>query len=180
MLKEKKNKRIVLAGGPSTGKTSVLNELKKFGYMCFDEAARDILLQYSSEGSSFKLDPIKISNEILIKRDYDFNKALNVSCKNDIVFFDRGVHEITAYLRSIAKSTSYWEELPKNYKYDMVFIFPSWKDIYIKDNSRIEDYEDAMKISPLIYQIYDESSILIVEVPNTSINKRVDFILNNI
>ena len=80
---------------------------------------------------------IKISNEILIKRDYDFNRALNVTCKNDIVFFDRGVHEITAYLRSISKSTSYWEELTKIYKYDMVFIFPSWKDIYIKDNNRI-------------------------------------------
>ena len=180
MLKQKNNKRIVLAGGPSTGKTSVLNELKKLGYMCFDEAARDILSQYSSKGSSFKLDPIKISNEILIKRDYDFNRALNVTCKNDVVFFDRGVHEITAYLRSISKSTSYWEELPKNYKYDMVFIFPSWKDIYIKDNNRIEDYEDAVKISPFIYQIYVESSILRVEVPNASINKRIDFILKNI
>ena len=70
--------------------------------------------------------------------------------------------------------------MPKNYNYDMVFIFPSWKDIYIKDNNRIEDYEDAVKISPFIYQIYDESSILRVEVPNTSINKRIDFILNNI
>ena len=29
MIQEKINKRIVLAGGPSTGKTSVLNKLKK-------------------------------------------------------------------------------------------------------------------------------------------------------
>ena len=53
----------------------------------------------------------------------------------------------------------------------MIFFFPSWKEIYIKDDNRIEDYEEAMKISPFIYQIYDESSILSVEVPNISINK---------
>ena len=180
MINEKNNKRIVLAGGPSTGKTSVINELNKLGYTCFEEAARDILSQYSSRGSSFKLDSIKISNEILTKRDNDFNIAHNVSCKNDIVFFDRGVHEITAYLRSINQSASYWEELLKNYNYDMVFIFPSWKEIYTKDDNRIEEFEEAMKISPFIHEIYDESSIMSIEVPNTSISERVDFILKSI
>tara|TARA_B100001287_G_scaffold151529_1_gene127522 strand:- start:296 stop:835 length:540 start_codon:yes stop_codon:yes gene_type:complete len=178
MLNEK-NKRIVLAGGPSTGKTSVLNELKKLGFVCYDEAARDILSDYSSKGSSFKLDPIKISREILSKRDNDYNDALRISCKNDIIFYDRGVHEITAYLRFINQSNDYWEELLKNYKYDVVFIFPSWKEIYTKDDNRIEEYEEAMKISPFIYQIYDESSILSIEVPNVSVKERVEFILNN-
>ena len=180
MLNEKNNKRIVLAGGPSTGKTSVLNELKKLGFVCYDEAARDILSDYSSKGSSFKLDPIKISREILSKRDNDYNDASRISCKNDIIFYDRGVHEITAYLRFINQSNDYWEELLKNYKYDMVFIFPSWKEIYTKDDNRIEEYEEAMKISPFIYQIYDESSILSIEVPNISVKERVEFILNNI
>ena len=179
MLNEK-NKRIVLAGGPSTGKTSVLNELKKLGFVCYDEAARDILSDYSSKGSSFKLDPIKISREILSKRDNDYNDASRISCKNDIIFYDRGVHEITAYLRFVNQSNDYWEELLKNYKYDLVFIFPSWKEIYTKDDNRIEEYEEAMKISPFIYQIYDESSILSIEVPNISVKERVEFILNNI
>ena len=76
MLSEKNNKRVVLAGGPSTGKTSVINELKKLGFVCFDEAARDILSDYSLKGSSFKLDPIKISNEILRKRDSDYYDCL--------------------------------------------------------------------------------------------------------
>ena len=178
MLNEK-NKRIVLAGGPSTGKTSVLNELKKLGFVCYDEAARDILSDYSSKGSSFKLDPIKISREILSKRDNDYNDASRISCKNDIIFYDRGVHEITAYLRFVNQSNDYWEELLKNYKYDMVFIFPSWKEIYTKDDNRIEEYEEAMKISPFIYQIYDESSTLSIEVPNISVKERVEFILNN-
>ena len=156
MLNEKNNKRIVLAGGPSTGKTSVLNELKKLGFVCFGEAARDILSDYSLKGSNFKLDPIKISNEILTKRDSDYNDAFKISCKNDIIFYDRGVHEITAYLRSINQPNDYWEKLLKNYKYDMVFIFPSWREIYTKDDNRIEEYEEAIKISPFINKISKE------------------------
>ena len=80
----------------------------------------------------------------------------------------------------INQSTDYWEELLKNYKYDMVFIFPSWKEIYTKDDNRIEEYEEAIKISPYIFKVYDESSILSVEVPNMSVKERVEFIINNI
>ena len=130
--------------------------------------------------NNLKSDPIKISNEILTKRDSDYNDALKISCKNDIIFYDRGVHEITAYLRSINQSTDYWEKLLKNYKYDMIFIFPSWREIYTKDDNRIEEYEEAMKISPLIYQIYDELSISSIEVPNISVKERVEFIIDNI
>ena len=71
-------------------------------------------------------------------------------------------------------------KLLKNYDYDMVFFFPSWKDIYIKDKNRVEEYEEATRISPYIDKVYEESSILKIKVPCTSINERVDFILNNI
>ena len=40
--------------------------------------------------------------------------------------------------------------------------------------------EEASKISPFIYQIYDESSILCIKVPNISVKERVEFILNSI
>ena len=36
MLESMINRRVVLAGGPSTGKTSVLNKLKKLGFKCYD------------------------------------------------------------------------------------------------------------------------------------------------
>ena len=53
MVQEKINKRIVLAGGPSTGKTSVLNKLIKLEYHCFQEAAREIFTEYQKRGSDF-------------------------------------------------------------------------------------------------------------------------------
>ena len=179
MVQEKINKRIVLAGGPSTGKTSVLNELIKLEFHCFQEAAREIFSDYQKRGSDFKSDPYKISKEIYKRRHHDYYQADNLNCKENIVFYDRGVHEITAYLRSINKSSSYWDNLPTKYKYDLIFIFQPWKEIYKKDKERIEEFSDAKKISPFINEIYIESGIKIIEVPIISIRERVKFILEN-
>ena len=99
----------------------------------------------------------------------------------ELNFFDKGsIPKFLINLRSRNSSEEYWEELLKNYDYDMVFFFPSWKDIYIKDKNRVEEYEEATRISPYIDKVYEESSILKIKVPCTSINERVDFILNNI
>ena len=180
MIEEKINKRIVLAGGPSTGKTSVIEALRKSEFFCFKEAAREILKDHKLYGSEFKTNPIEISNEILKIRHEDYEKGGNISCKENLIFYDRGIHEITAYLKSINKSTNYWNKLPENYKYDLIFIFQPWEEIYKKDETRIEEFSEAKKISPFIYKTYNEAGIQIIEVPNLSIQERVNFILNSL
>lgn len=180
MSKLNYNKKVVLAGGPSTGKTSIINRLKKNGYQCFDEAAREILSNFNEKGGRFKSNPIEISNEILIKRDFDFKSSKNIKCKDNLVFFDRGVHEITAYLRSIDKSDEFWENIIQNYNYDIIFIFPPWEKIYTKDLNRIEDFEEAKKISPFIFEIYSNNFEKFIEVPKLSLEERVKFILERV
>ena len=93
------------------------------GDITFKEAARDILSDYKQRGSEFKSDPIKISEEIFKRRHHDYKIADTLNCKENLAFYDRGIHEITAYLRSIDNSSSYWDNLPSNYKYDLIFIF---------------------------------------------------------
>ena len=181
MLSEKKtNKRIVLAGGPGTGKTSVINALRRQNYYCFEEVAREIFNEFKLKGLEFKSDPIKISENILYKRKNDFESANLIDCKGSIIFYDRGIHEITAYLNFIRKSSKHWDELPLKYKYDLIFLFEPWKEIYKKDDNRIEDFSDAEKISPFIVEVYRKSEIDMIKVPNLSIEERVEFILKNL
>ena len=180
MSEIKINKRIVLAGGPSTGKTSVIDELKKKNFYCFEEAAREIFDEFKLRGLEFKTDPIEISKNIFKKRKLDFEAAERLECKDNLIFYDRGIHEVTAYLRSIASSSNYWDKLPLGYKYDLIFLFEPWKEIYKKDDNRIEDFSDAVKISPFITSIYKQSGIKMIKVPNISIEERVRFILDNI
>jgi len=37
------NKKVVITGGPGTGKTSVIKELMDRGYKCYDEGSRDVI-----------------------------------------------------------------------------------------------------------------------------------------
>ena len=41
-------------------------------------------------------------------------------------------------------------------------------------------FSEAKKISPFIYKTYNEAGIQIIEVPNLSIQERVNFILNSL
>jgi|TARA_X000000950_G_scaffold202988_1_gene244289 predicted ATPase len=180
MSEKKINKRIVLAGAPGTGKTSVINELKKKNFYCFEEAARDIFDEFKLKGLEFKTNPVGISKNIFKKRKLDFESADQLECKQNIIFFDRGIHEVTAYLRSIGNSSNYWDNLPSKYKYDLIFIFEPWKEIYKKDDNRNEDFSDVKKISPFIISIYEQSGIKMIKVPNINIEERVKFILDKI
>ena len=180
MSEIKINKRIVLAGGPGTGKTSVINELMKRNFYCFQEAAREIFDEFKLKGLEFKTDPIEISKNIFKKRKLDFEAADKLDCKEDLIFYDRGIHEVTAYLRSIGNSSEYWDNIPLEYEYDLIFMFEPWREIYKKDDNRIEDFSDAKKISPFIIRVYKQSGISMIKVPNISIEERVSFILDKI
>jgi len=70
--------------------------------------------------------------------------------------------------------------LPFEYNYDLIFMFEPWKEIYKKDENRIENFSEAMKISPFITKIYKQSGIKMILVPNMGIKERAGFILNNI
>ena len=43
-------KKIVLIGGPGTGKSSVLKQLKHSGFFCMEEISREITIKAQKEG----------------------------------------------------------------------------------------------------------------------------------
>ena len=59
-------KRIVITGGPGTGKSSVIQELKIKNYYCF-EISRAVILEARQEGIEqlFLEQPIKFSERLL-------------------------------------------------------------------------------------------------------------------
>ena len=94
-----KLKKIVLTGGPSSGKTSIIKNLRELGFLCFDEVARDLFFGISVL-NSFKKNPLLFSKKIIDQRIDHYlvseNKTLNA--KKNLCFFDRGIHDSIAYL----------------------------------------------------------------------------------
>lgn len=175
------SKKIVIAGGPSTGKTSVIKAIEGKGFACFHEISREITLQARKEGIEqlFLTDPLLFSKRILEGRVHQFKAATKHA--DAIVFLDRGLHDVLAYLECF--NTTYPSEFTKvckQYTYDKIFLLPPWKEIHTSDSERYENFEEALKIHDCLEKTYTDFGYEVIEVPKVSIAQRVEFILNSL
>jgi len=174
-------KKIIITGGPGTGKTSLIEELKKNNFKCFDEISREITLKYRKKGIEqlFLSDPNLFSQELLNGRIQQFNKSINLQA--DCVFFDRGIPDIIAYLnfKKVDLSKKILESVDK-YKYDMIFLLEPWEDIYSSDIIRYESFDQVITIDSYIKNTYKEFGYNPIIVPKDNIKNRVDFVINSL
>lgn len=176
-----KAKKIVITGGPGTGKSSIILELEKRGFTCLHEISRQVTLEAQKEGIDqlFLEKPILFSEKLLEGR-LDQHNIANTS-EDEIVFLDRGIHDVVAYLDYF--STPYQEPFISTCKkntYDKVFILPPWEAIYKSDNERYENFQEASEISTYILATYKEYGYQPIIVPTGTVNERTDFILNHL
>ena len=101
--------RVVITGGPATGKTTLITELNKLGYAVFPEAARSVIKQQITLSSDKVpwLDVSGFSQLVLNKQCHHFKMA-----NNRLSFFDRGIPDIIGYLNNF------------NYYYYLFMILP--------------------------------------------------------
>ena len=173
--------KIVLIGGPGTGKTSVINELINNGLSCKKEISRQVTLDAKAQGIDqlFITSPLLFSEMLLKSREQQFIEAHKSS--EQLFFFDRGIPDVEAYLRyAKTEYPSLFSSKSKEYRYDLVFLFEPWKEIYTKDNERYETFEEALLIHQYLKNIYKELNYTIINVPFASIKERTDFILKKI
>lgn len=170
----------LLIGGPGTGKSATLDMLAQLGYCCFPEIAREITLQAKKNGVDqlFLTEPFAFSEALLKGRINQFKKA-NAS-NQKVVYIDRGLPDITAYLDFLNKDyPSVFSEANSAYRYDKIFYFPIWEDIFENDNERYEDLETARKIDSCLLNTYTNLGYTLIKVPKVNIEKRADFIIQH-
>ena len=180
--------RIVITGGPGTGKTSIINTLKDKNFHCFDEIIRTLTLEAKKEGDSskhisnpiaFVNDPKKFNTNLINGRVEQFLQANTIA--KDISFFDRGIPDVLAYMAFFNQEYGTEFVSPcKTYKYDMIFLLPPWKEIYKSDNERFESFDEAQQIHNHLEKIYRKFGYHIIEVPFGTVEARTDFILNSV
>tara|TARA_B100000902_G_scaffold70982_1_gene76552 strand:- start:2202 stop:2726 length:525 start_codon:yes stop_codon:yes gene_type:complete len=172
-------KRIIISGAPSTGKTSIINLLKKLNYECKDEVSREIITQQINiNGDIVPWKNInKFSKIILNKRIKQFNNVQTKLC-----FYDRSIVDIHAYLNvSKHKINTDLISSINEFRYEkIVFYTPIWEQIYTNDDGRKENLILSKKIDLELRKSYNEFNYNIIEVPKTNIEERISFILNHI
>lgn len=176
-----KPKKIVITGGPSTGKTSIINKIDKKGYSCLHEISRTITLEARNQGIDqlFVSDPLLFSQKLLEGRIQQFHQADKINTTT--VFLDRGIPDIVAYMKCVAQSyASNFSEACENHRYDQVFLLPPWKEIHTTDNERYEGFDEAVKIHRFLKDTYTNFGYKLTTVPIGTVDERTKFILNHI
>lgn len=175
------NKKIVISGGPGSGKTTVINLLIKKGYQCFEEFSRSVISAGKAKGieNFFETEPLTFSKIIFQERKKQYLSASKIKYLQvfPYLFFDRGLHDIVAYLDHHGNPAEEMSIETQNYPYDLVILFPPWKDIYKNDEHRMESFEESVSVFESIKKTYKKFSIPIIEIPFNAPDSRIMSIL---
>lgn len=173
--------KIVISGGPSTGKTSLIDALSKANYTCIPEISREITLQARKEGIThlFKEDPVRFSKLLLEGREKQYVTADRWDA--EIVFFDRGIPDVLAYLKF--NGIAYPSEFDTRcaaHPYQKVFMLPPWEDIHLTDNERYEDFDTATALFYSLSDTYKAFGYKPILIPKGTVKQRMSYLLNHL
>jgi len=171
----------VIIGGPGTGKTSIIDALKARGYCCYPEISREVTMEAKKQGIDqlFLEQPLLFSELLLEGRKKQYLDAQKES--HEVVFIDRGIPDVLAYMHYIGDSyPSFFDAACRENIYSEVYILPPWKEIYVSDEARYENYEQSVLIHNHLVETYTKYGYQLIEVPKDSLDNRILFILDKI
>lgn len=174
-----KTARIIITGGPCTGKSSLIKALHKKGYRSYLEVARAEIKRQLQKGTNLvPWDDVQgFSHQVMEGQLRQYHSAL----PGTLNFYDRGVPDLLAYLRKSAIHDAIIEQQARELQYyPTLFIAPPWQDIYAQDNERRESLAEMMDIHHHLLMVYQDLHYQVLELPKASVQERLDFIFKHL
>ncbi|MFO7553810.1 MAG: ATP-binding protein [Desulfobacterales bacterium] len=165
----------VITGAPCSGKTTVIREFEKRGYLVVHEAARTYIDEKLQKGETIdriKGDILSFESHILYKK-IEIERSLP---KEETIFLDRAVPDSIGYY--IHEGLDPADPIQKStlWRYKKIFFFD--RIPFEHDPVRSEDDETASRLDGLLKESYRMLGYEIIVVPLETVNARVNFILN--
>jgi len=172
-------RRIVITGGPGSGKTTLIKRLESRGHKVFHEVSREITKRARQEGVDqlFLKDPLLFSLELLAARTQQFTQVS--SWEDKTVYYDRGLPDIPSYLDYLGSAyPSEFYEACLAHRYHTIFLLPPWEAIYHQDEERYESFETAKAIYGYLRNGYRKFGYAVHELPTGEVDKRIDRLMD--
>jgi predicted ATPase len=178
MLSCYKNNYYILTGAPGSGKSTLINSLRKKDYICVDEAAREIIAEQKDiNGEGLYNKNKQLFLELMLSRSMcRYNQYIDTAKP---ILFDRGIPDIIGYAKLFELNPQPSIKASQICKYNnKIFFLPSWREIYSNDEDRTMSFDDAAQFGDLIRQAYYDLGYNCVDVPLVNIDERIRFIEN--
>lgn len=154
----------VITGGPSAGKTMLIEALGERGFHVEHESARLVIDEGLAQGKT--LEDIRADEEsfqeVVYRHKDEREKRLD---SNELIFFDRGMQDTHAYYTlhgfDMAPET---ERTINKAQYKKVFLLEPFA--YEKDYARTESAEEVAKLFELLQEAYECSGCEVALIPS--------------
>lgn len=170
----------IVTGGPGFGKTLLIESLRKAGYLCSGEFARDLIeSQTACGGEILPWKNVRLFQQEVLKKRIEFFESVP---EGTIAFADRGIPDQLAFAAYKGfRKPEILLEMAQKYRYaTKVFVTPPWPEIYENDPIRTETFEEAKKIDLQIRKIYSGLNYQIIELPLVPVENRRDKLLQTL
>jgi predicted ATPase len=164
--------RLIISGGPGSGKTALINALAAAGEACCPEVSREIIREQTMRGGSALpwLDPEVFARECSRR----MLEQLMMCGAARRVFLDRGLPDLIGYLRRAGCAVPGALLRSARHYTPLVFVAPPWREIYVNDAERPQSYSEAVTLGAYIRSAYEELGFEVIDLPRESVAARVD------
>jgi len=169
----------VFTGAPSSGKTSVLEEMAHRGYAVQNEVARELIETALRSGKT--LADIRAQSHVqdLQRRIVKLKLARERGLHRDtLVFSDRGTPDSIIYYKLAGMDAAEAFTASKIFHYRAVFLFERLP--LVMDDVRTENTAQALEIERQLVTSYESLGYQLIPVPVMPIAARADFILEKL
>lgn len=170
-------RKIILTGGPGSGKSSLILSLEQRGESTVREAAEDVINYQKALGNE---EPW--NDENFQKAVYELQKQREARIPEGIerVFIDRGIPDGLAYyqLRGV-KPFEELVEASERCDYSTIFLIENLGHCQ-KTGVRNEEQGEALEIERLLKQTYEELGHEIIRIPPLELERRTDYLLKQL
>lgn len=167
----------VITGAPSSGKTTLLKELKKLGYRVVHEVARAYIETQMDQGRTLE----EIRSDAESFENWVLNTKIAIEAKlpeEEVIIFDRAIPDSIAYFEIAGMDTNdAIAKSPRN-RYKNIFLLDQLP--YVTDHARIEDRQTAVKLDQGLEAGYKMLGYEVTRIGVMSVQERLRVIVDQI
>jgi predicted ATPase len=178
-------RHVVLTGGACSGKTTLLEELRRRGFATVPETAIQVIeelnAQLGVEGQKRWREGHWTEFQAAVAERQLENESSVEPALGGVVFLDRGWLDGIAYCRERGAELPEALREARPGRYAGVFLLDTLSRFDARgDTGRLDDSESSTRIRDLLQDVYREHGYKPVRVPEMPVGRRADFVVDRV